>query len=98
MYVCADDDHCPGVLPTSNSWAYYADTKSTCTRSWVKMPGASNTYGWGQIRCVASTDSGLGASVTLPQRSKGNYFVTTNGTGTQYRINICFNTIANAIK
>lgn len=71
LYACADDGKCAEVLPSLQSWGYFADHTRSCVHSFEK---------YGRETCQWAPQGSNLVTLRLPQMD-GNYFLMANGTG-----------------
>lgn len=76
LYACSDGDACESVLPTSTSWAYFADHEKSCFRS-TKSTQAPT--------CDAIANHR--PTISLPEKN-GNYHLMVDGANSRYYLDI----------
>jgi hypothetical protein len=79
IYVCADDNKCQALLPSSSSWAFMADSKVSCSHNFNSK---SSFY---RDACFRQMYSGV-SLLKLPA-IVGNYFLSIQGFG-RYQLQI----------
>lgn len=76
LYVCADDNSCADILPSTTSWGYFSSALQSCVHSFNPLVPARK-----RDTCVVKPYGKAGNPVVqLPQR-EGNYFVMARGAG-----------------